>query len=281
MRSILLLHSAVICLAVVTGALARATTAVAADSVVVAKTTGSVAEPSTTEPVSGYVFLQKETKEMQDDDFLNPGMQWVESGRDIFNNLQGKEEKTCATCHGKDGSELDPKRIAQYPVYSEKLGKPLTLQAQVHACWADNLGYHPLPYDSEGAIKLEVFVRNLARGEQVNVQTEGPLRTYYEKGETIYQSRGGQLDMACSVCHDDNAGKKIRGNTLSQGQANAYPAYRLQHGKVDGLHSTFNECYRLFRADELRLGDDDYTALEVYLHARGNGLTIETPGVRF
>ncbi len=249
-----------------------ASAAIATESLSMAKTTG---------PVSGYDFLQKETQQMQDDDFLNPGMQWVDAGREMFNNLQSKDDKTCASCHGKNGSKLDPKRIAQYPVFNEKLGKPVTLQGQVNACWTKQLGYHPLPYDSEAVIKLEVFVHNLARGEKVNVQVDGPLKPYYERGETIYRTRAGQLDMACSVCHDNNIGKKIRGNTLSQGQANGYPAYRLQHGRVDGLHSTFNECYRLFRASEMPPGNDDYTALEVYVTGRGNGLTIETPGVRF
>ncbi len=253
----------------------------AVEPVTVAKAADTASQAETTGPVSGYAFLQKETQQMQDDDFLNPGMQWVEAGKEMFNTLQGENGKTCAACHGEDGSKLDPKRIAQYPVYSETLGKPVTLQNQVNACWTKRMGYHPLPYDTEGAIKLEVFVQNLARGEKVNVQTDGPMRPYYEKGRTIYQTRVGQLDMACSVCHDSNAGKKIRGNTLSQGQVNGYPAYRLQHGAVAGLHTTFNECYRLFRASEMPLGNDDYTALEVYVTARGNGLTIETPAVRF
>jgi sulfur-oxidizing protein SoxA len=253
----------------------------AAEPVSVAKATESVSDVKAAEPVSGYDFLQKETQEMQDDEFLNPGMQWVEAGKEMFNGLEGKDAKTCASCHGKNGSQLDPKRIAQYPVYNERLGKPVTLQGQIRACWSGRLGYHPLPYDTEGAVKLEAFVHNLARGEKVNVQTDGPMKPYYERGEAIYGTRVGQLDMACSACHDENAGKKIRGNTLSQGQANGSPAYRLRHGKVEGLHSTFNECYRLFRASEMPPGNDDYMALEVYVRARGNGLTIETPAVRF
>jgi sulfur-oxidizing protein SoxA len=113
---------------------------------------------------------------MQDDEFLNPGMQWVEAGKEMFNGLEGKDAKTCASCHGKNGSQLDPKRIAQYPVYNERLGKPVTLQGQIRACWSGRLGYHPLPYDTEGAVKLEAFVHNLARGEKVNVQTDGPMK---------------------------------------------------------------------------------------------------------
>ncbi len=275
-----IVRSGLVSLVLVLGA-SGVSVAMAAETVSAAKAPESISDAKTAGPVSGYDFLQKETQQMQDDDFLNPGMQWVESGKDMFNNLQGENGKTCASCHGKDGSKLDPKRIARYPVFNETLGKPVTLQGQVNTCWTKRLGHHQLPYDSEGPLKLEVFVHNLARGEKVNVQADGPMKPYYERGETIYRTRAGQLDMACSVCHDHNAGKKIRGNTLSQGQANGYPAYRLKHGSVAGLHSTFNECYRLFRASEMPPGNDDYTALEVYVTARGNGLAIETPGVRF
>lgn len=241
-----------------------------------------VSAPSWTgaEPKSGYEYLQQESKEMQDDDFMNPGMNAVEAGATMF-QAAGTNGKSCASCHGESGEKLDTARIAAYPVFNEKLGKPVTLQQQIHICWTNMLKNEPLKYDSPNALNLEVFVRNLARGEKVNVQINGPMRPYWEKGETIYHSRAGQLDMSCNLCHVNYAGLKIRANTLSQGQSNGFPAYRLKNGKINGLHSRFNGCYRQFRASELEPGNDDYVALEVYVNARGNGLTIETPGVRF
>lgn len=236
---------------------------------------GSMAEPK-----SGYEYLKQESMEMQDDDFMNPGMSAVEAGRELF-RTPGDSGKSCASCHGENGEELDIKNIAQYPVYNSGLKKPVTLQQQVHMCWTNNLKSKPLKYDSPDVLNLEVFVRNLARGEKVNVQTDGPMKPFWEKGKKIYHSRAGQLDMSCNLCHVNYPGMKIRANTLSQGQSNGYPAYRLKNGKINGLHSRFNGCYKQFRASKLPPGNDDYVALEVFVHSRGNGLAIETPGVRF
>lgn len=236
---------------------------------------GSLAEPK-----SGYEFLKQESKDMQDDDFMNPGMSVVEAGQTLFNTA-GKNGMSCASCHGEDGEMLDTKRIAQYPVYSDELKKPVTLQQQIHLCWTNNLENEPLKYDSTEALNLEVFVRNLSRGEKVNVQTDGPMKPFWEKGKEIYHTRAGQLDMSCNLCHVNYPGLKIRANTLSQGQSNGYPAYRLKNGKINGLHSRFNGCYKQFRASKLPPGNDDYVALEVFVNSRGNGLQIETPGVRF
>lgn len=232
------------------------------------------------EPKSGYEYLKQESREMQDDDFMNPGMSAVESGAALFGTA-GKDGKSCASCHGEGGGKLDAARIASYPVYSDKLGRPVTLQQQIHICWTDRLRNAALKYDSPEALQLEVFVRNLARGEQVNVQTDGPMQPFWEQGREIYHTRAGQLDMSCNLCHVNYAGLQIRANTLSQGQSNGYPAYRLKNGRINGLHTRFNSCYEQFRAATLEPGSDEYVALEVFLNSRGNGLPIETPGVRF
>lgn len=229
---------------------------------------------------SGYQYLSPESREMQDDDFLNPGMQWVDVGVELF-NMPGVNGKSCGSCHDEDGGKLDPKRLAMYPVYDEKLNKPVTLQQRIHMESEQQLGNKAMKYDSKKALQMEVFVRNLARGEKVNVQTSGSMQPFYEKGKEMYVTRSGQLDMACANCHDVYAGMKIRANTLSQGQNNGYPAYRLKNGNINGVQSRFNGCYSQFRAEKRPLGSDAFTALELYVSSRSNGLEIETPGIRF
>jgi hypothetical protein len=34
--------------------------------------------------------------------------------------------------------------------------------------------------------------------------------------------------MSCATCHEDNMGKMIRADHLSQGQVNGFPTYRLK-----------------------------------------------------
>jgi sulfur-oxidizing protein SoxA len=73
----------------------------------------------------------------------------------------------------------------------------------------------------------------------------------------------------------------LRAQTLSQGQSNGFPVYRLQNTRVNGLHERFRQCQHNFRAKALKAGSDEYTNLELYINAIGNGLKIETPAIRF
>ncbi|MFM1891223.1 MAG: sulfur oxidation c-type cytochrome SoxA [Pseudomonadota bacterium] len=234
-----------------------------------------------TEAVSGYDFLAPDARAMQDDDFENPGMMTVEQGAALFRELRPDEPESCAGCHGQDGEQLDPKAIARYPIYNPNLGGLVTLQDQIHHCWEINLDRFPVDYDHPQIVALEAFVRHRARGETVNVATEGPVAELLEQGKQLYGTRYGQLDMSCYHCHVQHQGQMLRGQKLSQGQANGFPEYRLGRGRITSLHQRLRECFISFRADPFDPGSEEFKLLELYLMSRGNGLPIETPAVRF
>ncbi len=50
---------------------------------------------------------------------------------------------------------------------------------------------------------------------------------------------------------------------------------------MTSLHRRLTVRFRSFRAEPFEAGPDDYNNLELYLNTRGNGLTIETPTVRY
>ena len=102
----------------------------------------------------------------------------------------------------------------------------------------------------------------------------------WERGKELYYTRVGQLDMACSNCHEDNYGNMIRADHLSQGQINGFPVYRLKWQKVGSIHRRFKGCMENIRANPYKRGSDEFIALEVYLASRGEGLSVETPAVR-
>jgi sulfur-oxidizing protein SoxA len=229
---------------------------------------------------SGYTLLKQETKEMQDDDFMNQGMETVVKGAALFSAM-GKNGKSCTTCHGEGGKKLDPKRIAQYPVLDTNTKRPITLQQRILNMWAEQVGNGPLKYESADAVALETFVRNLARGQVVNVQIDGAMAPFYEEGKKLFEKRVGQLNMACNLCHDDHAGELLRAQVLSQGQTNGFPTYRLASSSVIGTQTRINQCYKSVRAEEQPYGSEAFTLMELYMNGRGNGLKIETPAVRF
>jgi sulfur-oxidizing protein SoxA len=73
---------------------------------------------------------------------------------------------------------------------------------------------------------------------------------------------------------------KIRADTLSQGQSNGFPTYRLKWQKLGSLHRRFKGCNDQVRAEPYKRGSDEYVNLELYLAWRGQGLEIESPAVR-
>jgi sulfur-oxidizing protein SoxA len=232
------------------------------------------------ETLSGYAYLTPEMQELQDDDFGNPGLLTVDQGRTLF-AAPAAGGKSCSSCHGDAGTDMDSKRIARYPVYDPRTEKPLTLRGQVLQCWAERLGNPPLAYADPRALQLEAFVRFLARGETVAVNIDAALQPYYDAGEKLFRTRWGQVDIACHQCHDYHAGRTFRGQVMTQGQSNGFPAYRFTTGKTVGLPERITECLTNLRAQPYAAESDEYLALEVFMGARSNGLKIETPAIRY
>ena len=232
------------------------------------------------ETLSGYEFIKPETQAMQDDDFANPGLLTVELGEELFNEVHGKNAKSCASCHGEKGEKLNVKNIARYPVYNSKTKEIITLQKRISNC-RSTVTDDSLVTDHPDLIALETFVRNRAYGEKVNVQTEGPITAFLKKGEELFTTRYGLIDMSCYHCHTLYPGSMIRGQKISQGQANGFPAYRLDTGEVANLHQRIQQCLDLLRAEPFETDSEEIKLLGLYLMSRSNGLAIETPAVRY
>ncbi len=73
----------------------------------------------------------------------------------------------------------------------------------------------------------------------------------------------------------------IRGQKISQGQGNGFPAYRLDIGEMTNLHQRIQQCLRSMRAEPFASDSEEINLLGLYLMSRSNGLRIETPAVRY
>jgi sulfur-oxidizing protein SoxA len=232
------------------------------------------------EPRSGYEFVKSETRAMQDDDFANPGLLTVDHGEELFNQKHKNSGKSCASCHGEEGEKLNSKEIARYPVYNSKLNKIVTLQKRISNC-RSSITDKQLLTNHPDLVALETFVRNRAAGEKVNVQTDGAVSQLLKKGEKLYKTRYGLIDMSCYHCHTLYPGKMIRGQKISQGQGNGFPAYRLDTGEVTNLNQRIRQCMTLLRAEPFDADSEENKLLGLYIMSRSNGLVIETPAVRY
>jgi sulfur-oxidizing protein SoxA len=229
---------------------------------------------------SGYEFIKPETRAMQDDEIENPGSLAVEAGRELFNRSPASG-KSCASCHGEAGEKLDVKNIARYPVFDKAQGGIVRLQDKIESCREKQSGEPALPSNHHDLIALETFVRHLAFGEPVNVQTDGDMAEVIKKGEALYKVRYGLIDMSCAHCHDMYPGQMIRGQKISQGMGNGFPAYRLDLGDMTNLDQRIQQCLNLMRAEPFEADSEEIKLLGAYVMSRSNGLKIETPAVRY
>ena len=88
------------------------------------------------------------------------------------------------------------------------------------------------------------------------------------------------MNLACTHCHDASAGKRIGPETISEGQPNGYPTYRLRWQTLGSLERRLRACFSGVHAEMPPYGDERLLELEAYLAWRGRGLPVEAPAVR-
>ena len=96
----------------------------------------------------------------------------------------------------------------------------------------------------------------------------------------LYFKKIGLMGLSCNQCHNDRVGLNLRAEKVSQGQINGFPSYLLRWSKVVSVHRRIQFCNEQARATPYEINSDEYNALQFYLSFRGNGLKVESPGVR-
>lgn len=230
------------------------------------------------EVMSGWLFRDPGTRDMERDDFDNPGMLGVENAREVWSMADGTEGKSCMDCHGAPEDMAGVKAV--YPKWNEAAGEVRNIQMQVNDCRENRMGAEPWKYDASAAKDMEALITSVSRGLPVNVAIDGPAAEMWEQGKELYYTRTGQLDLSCASCHEENYGNMIRADHLSQGQINGFPVYRLKDTKLTTPQGRFKGCVRDTRAETYAPGSQEFLALELYVASRGNGLSVEGPSVR-
>ena len=225
---------------------------------------------------SGWRFRSQETQALEMDDFDNPGMIFVDQGIDLFETVDGSEGKACVTCH---------ENVEDFAGLRTKLprvegGNLVAMEDLVNECRTERMGAEPWKWSGGQMTAVTGLIGLQSRGMPVDVAIDGDAAPFWEKGKELYYTRVGQLDMACSNCHEDNYGVMIRADHLSQGQINGFPTYRLKNAKLNSIHGRFKGCMKNIRATPFKEGGEEFKALELYLASRGQGLSVETPSVR-
>ncbi|PTV97416.1 sulfur-oxidizing protein SoxA [Rhodobacter aestuarii] len=227
---------------------------------------------------SGWLFRNDETRDLERDDFDNPGMVFVDRGRDTWNAEIGAKGESCASCHG--GPESLKGLRAVLPRVDEKTGALMTMENYIDTCLTERMGLESWGWTSTNMSDMLALISMQSRGMPVNVAIDGAAAPYWEQGKEIYYTRFGQLEMACANCHEQYYGHMIRADHLSQGQINGFPVYRLKDSALLSAQKRFVGCVRDTRAETFKPNSPEFKALELYVASRGNGLSVEGVSVR-
>jgi sulfur-oxidizing protein SoxA len=244
---------------------------------VVFVSTWALAQSGADKRHSGYQDMGEALQRMQDDEGANPGMLFVQLGRQLWNKPAGSSGKSCADCHAITGMKGV---AARYPAIPKEADQPVDLEGRINLCRTERQGAEPLAAESQDLLSLEAWVAYQSRGEPIAPPDDPRLAPIRAQGEALYRLRQGQLNLSCAICHDDNAGKKLAGATIPQAHPTGYPVYRLEWQTLGSLKRRLRNCLVGIRAEAPGYTAPEYVALELYLMDRAHGLPIEVPAVR-
>jgi len=227
---------------------------------------------------STYEQMSADTKAMQDEDTANPGMLWVLDGEVAWRTKTGAAGRSCADCHGEASSTMKGV-AARYPAFDTRRGAPVDLEQRINICRTEHQGAPALAFESKELLAFSVYLARQSRGMPIE-SSDARLTPFISAGRGIFERRQGQLNLACSHCHDDSWGQKLAGIPMPQGHPTGYPLYRLEWQTLGSLQRRLRNCLIGMRAEIYPYGAPEYVALETFLMWRARGMPMESPAVR-
>jgi sulfur-oxidizing protein SoxA len=237
------------------------------------------ADIAAAERKSGYDFMGRDTRAMQDDDTANPGMLWVLDGEALWDRKAGTAAKSCADCYGDAGRSMKGV-AARYPAFDAVRGRPVDLEERINICRTERQKATPLPFEGKDLLALTAYLAHQSKGAPIAISEDERLRPFIEAGRKTFERRQGQLNLSCAQCHDGYWGARLGGSPVTQAHPTGYPIYRLEWQSLGSLQRRMRNCLVGMRAVPYALGASDYVELELYLMWRARGMPMEAPAVR-
>jgi len=224
---------------------------------------------------SGYEFMARETRAMQDDDATNPAALWLLDGEALWNRKAGGADKACAGCHAVEKMKGV---AARFPALHA--GKLVNLDQRINLCRVEQQKAPALQLEGRDLLALAAYVGRQSRGLPIEIAVTSESKPFLEAGRAAFQRRQGQLNLSCAQCHDQNWGKSLAGSAIPQAHPTGYPLYRLEWQGLGSLQRRLRNCFIGVRAEPYAYGAQEYVELELYLMWRARGMKLETPAVR-
>ena len=196
----------------------------------------------------------------------------IDAGRKLW-ETPFKNGKTYANCLPNGGKMI----AGNYPKFDDGKGKVVTLVDAINDCRVANGEAAYKVGDKATLGQLTAYMRTLSDGMLTNIKVEGPkAMAAYEDGKKSFFSRKGQLNFACSSCHVQNAGTRLRSELISPaiGHTVHWPVFRGGDNLVQ-LQQRYVGCYKSVRAVSAPQGSTTLNNLEYFHSALSNGLPLK------
>jgi len=211
----------------------------------------------------------------------------VDYGKELF-ETPFANGKTYADCFENGGIGIRQ----NYPYFDEASGELKTLEGEINECRVEN-GEKPLKWKKGKIAAISAYMASTSNGKEISVEIPNDPRALaiYERGKQHFYAKRGQLNMACANCHKDNAGNRIRADTLSPalGHLTHFPVWRLKWagrssddtlGGFGTVHRRYGGCNKQVRAKPFPAQSDEYRALEYFHTYMSNGIAVNAPSSR-
>ena len=227
---------------------------------------------------SGIEFAGRDVQAQQADVQANPAQLWLAQGGQLWDAPAGAAQRACSSCHG----EVARMRGAapRYPRLHAATGRLFNLEDQIRHCASERQQRAAPAFESDELLALTALVTQASAGLPLRSDPDPALLPQRLAGAALYQQRQGQLNLACTHCHDRNWGRRFYTDLLSQGQPNGYPLYRLEWQRLGSLERRLRSCFVGVRAEPPDYGAPALRQLALYLNWRAEGLAIEMPALR-
>jgi len=262
------------------GLRARLLVAAAAAASLAPLSPAAQAQASPAPRLAGWQELSPALQAMQRDDSQNPAWLWLADAQAAWAQPAGPAQQSCATCHGPHPQASMAGVAARYPAWPAGSPAPLNLAGRINQCRQQHQQASPLPPDHPELLGLTLLIATASRGQPVAPAPGPQMDGLRQQGAQLWGQRLGQLNLACTHCHDQLAGRQLAGARIPQGRATGYPAYRLEWQALGSLQRRLRACVTGVRAQPWPPGAQEWLALEAWMAQRDAGMGVEAPGVR-
>ena len=220
---------------------------------------------------SGRDTMSPALRTLQADDAQHPAQLALALGREQWS----AGARSCASCHG------EPEKLrgaaARYPAWDQGL---LDLPARIQRCRVRQQQQPAWTPEAEPLLALTALVAQQSRGLPLAPPHSLELDAAAKRGQRLYMTRIGALNLSCAQCHDERAGQRLGGSLIPQGHVDDYPVFRLEWQSLGSLQRRLRGCLSGVRAAVWDWDSAELLALEVYLSRRSAGMAMQPPGVR-